>query len=155
MKTTKSAWLFATWFGCGYAPKAPGTAGSLAAILIAWPLAVLGVDPLGFVVLSLVLLWPAIQASTIVARESGKKDPQIVVVDEVLGQWITLAGAMRLNWRSLVLAFILFRLFDILKPPPIRRIEKLAEGAGIVLDDIGAGCYAALVLFVAGWLNLY
>ena len=114
-----------------------------------------GFSNVSFILLSLALLYPAIRASGIVAVESGRKDPHMVVVDEVLGQWVTLAGAARMNWRSFVLAFVLFRLFDILKPPPIRRIERLAEGSGIVLDDIGAGCYAALVLFVAGWLNLY
>jgi len=90
-----------------------------------------------------------------VARESGRKDPQIVVVDEVLGQWLTLAGAVRFNWRSLALALLLFRIFDILKPPPIRRIEQMPGGAGIVLDDMMAGVYAAIVLFMLGWFNLY
>ncbi len=144
--------LIATWFGCGYSPKAPGTVGSLAAILIAWPL---GFTNLGFAALSILALWPAIHAAGVVARETGRKDPQIVVVDEVLGQWLTLGGALRLNWRSFLLAFILFRLFDILKPPPIRLIERIPGGAGIVLDDMAAGIYAALVLFTMGWFNLY
>jgi phosphatidylglycerophosphatase A len=148
-------WLAATWFGCGYAPKAPGTAGSAAAILLAWPLAAAGFGRLGFPLLSLAALWPAIAAAGTVARESGRKDPQIVVVDEVLGQWMTLAGALRINWRSLVLALILFRIFDILKPPPIRLIEQVPGGAGIILDDMMAGVYAALVLFLLGWFNLY
>jgi phosphatidylglycerophosphatase A len=76
-------------------------------------------------------------------------------VDEVLGQWLTLAGAPRLNFRSLLLGLMLFRIFDILKPPPIRLIEQIPGGAGIVLDDMMAGIYAALVLFVLGWFNLY
>src|SRR5580698_6052831 len=121
MKKTRPAWLFATWYGCGYFPKAPGTIGSLAAILMAWPLARAGFGNVHFVVLTLVLLYPAIQASGIVAAESGGKDPQIVVVDEVLGQWTTLAGALRFDWLTLALAFGLFRLFDIWKPFPIRR----------------------------------
>jgi len=91
----------------------------------------------------------------VVARESGMKDPQIVVIDEVLGQWLTLAGALRVNWRSVLLAFALFRFFDIVKPPPIRLIERLPGGAGIVLDDMMAGVYGALVLFLLGWFNLY
>jgi phosphatidylglycerophosphatase A len=148
-------WLVATWFGCGYSPKAPGTAGSAAAILLAWPLAASGFGRLGFLLLSLAALWPVIAAAGTVARESGHKDPQIVVGDEVLGQWLTLAGALRLNWRSLFLAFLLFRIFDILKPPPIRLIEQVPGGAGIVLDDMMAGAYAALVLFLLGWFNLY
>ena len=155
MTKTKPAWLIATWFGCGYAPKAPGTVGALGAIVVAWPLAELGFSRLGFLILSLVALYPAIRAAGIVAIESGLKDPQIVVVDEVLGTWLTLAGAQRLNWRSFLFSFVLFRFFDILKPPPIRLIERVPGGAGIVLDDMMAGAYAALVLFVLGWSNLY
>lgn len=158
MKKTQAAWLFATWYGCGYSPFAPGTVGSLAAILMAWPLARSGFGPLHFLVLTLVLLYPAIYASGIVAREAppgkeGKVDPQVVVVDEVLGQWITLVGATRFDWLTLLLAFGLFRLFDIWKPFPIRRVEALHGGAGIVLDDIMAGVYGALVLFLVGWFN--
>ncbi|MDP9171485.1 MAG: phosphatidylglycerophosphatase A [Acidobacteriota bacterium] len=149
------AWIIATWFGCGYFPKAPGTAGALAAIVLAWPLAQLGFTRLNFLILSLAALYPAIMASEIVARQSGRKDPQIVVVDEVLGQWLTLAGALRLNVRSFAFAFILFRFFDILKPPPIRLIERVPGGAGIVLDDMMAGAYGALVLFLLGWFNFY
>jgi phosphatidylglycerophosphatase A len=153
MRKTSLAWLFATWCGCGYSPVAPGTAGSLAAIVIAWPLSRAGFGPWHFLALSLVLLYPAILAAGIVAKESGGKDPQMVVVDEVLGQWITLAGAARIDWLTLALAFALFRLFDIWKPFPIRRIERIPGGAGIVLDDIGAGIYGALVLFLVGWFN--
>jgi len=153
-RTTRPAWLIATWFGAGYAPKGPGTAGALTATVIAALLSLAGASPLAFLLLSLAALYPAILASGIVARESGRKDPQIVVVDEVLGQWLTFAGAVRLNWRSLVLGFILFRFFDILKPPPIRLIERIPGGAGIVLDDMMAGVYAALVLFLLGWFNL-
>ena len=83
------------------------------------------------------------------------KDPQIVVVDEVVGQWITFAGATALNWKSWCAAFVLFRVFDIWKPPPVRQLERMHGGAGIVLDDVMAGVYAALVLFAAGWFNLY
>lgn len=153
MKKTSPAWLFATWFGCGYSPSAPGTVGSLAAIVIAWLLARAGFGAWQFVMLTLVLLYPAIRAAGTVAMESGGKDPQVVVVDEVLGQWITLAGAAKFDWITLALAFGLFRLFDIWKPFPIRRIEAIPGGAGIVLDDIGAGVYAALVLFLVGWFN--
>lgn len=151
----KPAWWLATWFGCGYAPVAPGTAGSLAAVAIAWLLARDGFGNLHFLVLSFLLLYPAIAASTVVAAQSGRKDPGIIVVDEVAGQWLTLAGALRFNWRTFVLAFVLFRFLDILKPPPIRLIERVPGGAGIVLDDMMAGAYGALVLFVLGWFTLY
>src|SRR5262249_42646177 len=98
---------------------------------------------------------PARWAADVTARETGLKDPQIVVVDEVIGQWITLGGAMRLNWKSWLAAFVLFRLFDIWKPPPVRQLERLEGGSGIIADDAMAGAYGALVLFAAGWFNLY
>jgi phosphatidylglycerophosphatase A len=153
MRRTKPAWLLATWFGCGYSPVAPGTAGSLAAVVIAFLLWRMGCGNLWFLGLSLVFLYPAIVSAGVVATESGRKDPQIVVIDEVVGQWLTLAGARHLNWMTFVLAFALFRLFDVWKPPPIRRIERIPGGAGIVLDDMMAGVYGALVLFTTGWFN--
>jgi phosphatidylglycerophosphatase A len=150
------ALVIATWFGCGYAPKGPGTAGSVAALAIAWPLhTYAGVSSIGFGWLALPLSIPGIWAAGVVARSSGTKDPQIVVVDEVVGQWMTLAGATALNWKSWLLALALFRLFDIWKPPPVRQLERLPGGVGIVADDAMAGVYGALVLFAAGWFNLY
>jgi phosphatidylglycerophosphatase A len=73
----------------------------------------------------------------------------------VLGQWVALACACRYNWKSYLAAFLLFRLFDIWKPPPVRQLEALPGGIGIVADDLMAGAYAALVLFPAGCFNLY
>lgn len=152
--TNKSAsWLFATWFGCGKSSVAPGTVGSLAAVVIAWALSRAGFGRIHFLILSVALLYPAIRASSVVAAQSGKKDPQFVVIDEVLGQWLTLAGALRFDVLTFALAFVFFRLFDIWKPPPIRLIEQIPGGAGIVLDDMMAGAYAALVLFLVGWFN--
>ena len=152
----KPSFLLATWFGCGLAPAAPGTVGSGAAIAIAillnhW----LGWGRWEFLALAALLTAPAIWASTETATASAGKDPQIVVVDEVLGQWVTLAGATAFNWKSWALAFCLFRLFDITKPFPVRRLESMPAGQGIVADDLGAGVYAALVLSLAGWFNLY
>jgi phosphatidylglycerophosphatase A len=153
VKRSRGAWVFGTWFGCGYSRFAPGTVGSLAAIAIAWLLSRAGFGRLHFFILAFALLYPAIRASSIVAAESGRKDPQIVVVDEVLGQWLTLAGALRFDLLTFALAFGLFRLFDIWKPPPIRLVEQIPGGAGIVLDDMMAGAYGALVLFLVGWFN--
>ncbi|HEY4362693.1 MAG TPA: phosphatidylglycerophosphatase A [Bryobacteraceae bacterium] len=148
--------LLATWFYLGYTPKGPGTAGSVGALAVAWVLVeYAGFPPWAFAVLAAVTLGPAIWAADVTARETGKKDPQIVVVDEVVGQWLTLAGAMRFNWKSWILGLILFRVFDMWKPAPVRQLEKVPGGAGIVLDDVMAGVYAALVLFAAGWFNLY
>jgi len=146
----------ATWFGCGYSPAAPGTAGSLAALLIAIVLhQYLGFGPLHFLVMAAILFLPAVWAAGVTARVTGIEDPQIVVVDEVIGQWITLAGAARLNWKSFLLALVLFRLFDIFKPPPVRQLEVLPGGWGINLDDVMAGVYGALVLWAAGRFDLY
>ena len=146
----------ATWFGCGYFPWGPGTAGSLAAVLIAAGLhAYFGAGRVTLAVLVLVFLLPGIWASTRTARVLKTEDPSIVVVDEVLGQWLTLLGASAFNWKAFLAGFLLFRLFDIWKPWPIRRLENLPEGTGIVVDDLGAGVYGAVVLFISGSLGLY
>lgn len=118
--------------------------------------------------LGALLAGPGIWAAGVTAKALGKEDPQLVVVDEVVGQWITIAGAVTLsstaasalngsllNWKAWVLALALFRLFDVWKPPPVRQLERLPGGLGIVADDAMAGVYAALVLFVAGRLHLY
>jgi len=153
---SRIALLVATWFGCGYSPAAPGTAGTLGALAIAIPLGIwAGWRPWYFAVLAAIFLAPAMWAAGVTAEIVGKKDPGLVVVDEVVGEWITLAGATSLNWKAYLGAFILFRLFDIWKPPPVRQLESLPGGTGIVADDAMAGVYAALVLFIAGWFNLY
>ena len=155
MKRGPAFW-FATWFGCGLVPKAPGTAGAIGALIVAWPLVFFHHwPPLWFGVLALAILWPAIHSATAVSVGMGLKDPQIVVVDEVVGQWLTLAGATRLNPTAFLFALILFRTFDIWKPPPIRRIEQLKAGTGIVLDDAMAGVYGAVILYLLGRLNFY
>jgi phosphatidylglycerophosphatase A len=152
---TRLALLLATWFGCGFSPKAPGTAGSVAALVVAILLHFYaGFMPLDYLVLAAVLWVPAVWSAGVTARVRNLKDPQIVVVDEVLGQWITLSGAPHLNWKTFVAALALFRLFDIFKPWPVRQLEALPGGLGINADDAMAGVYAALVLFVAGCFNL-
>ena len=94
--------VLGTWFYLGYVPKGPGTAGSLGALAIAWVLhEYTGVSALWLALLGVLLIAPAIWASGRVAKDSGKKDPQIVVIDEVVGQWITLAGASTLNCEEL------------------------------------------------------
>jgi len=146
---TRIANLVSTWFGCGYAPKGPGTAGSLAAIVIAVLLhEFAGFGRWHFLLLAALLFAPGVWAATRTSRALGLKDPGIVVVDEVIGQWIALAGAPILNWKSYLAAFLLFRLFDIWKPPPVHQFESLPEGLGIIADDVMAGVYAAVVLFV-------
>ena len=95
-----------------------------------------------------------IPAATRVARADRDADPGHVVIDEVAGQLIALSAAP-LGWKSFLAGFILFRAFDILKPPPVRQLEKLPEGTGIMVDDVGAGIYALIVvqlLLHYGWL---
>jgi len=148
-------WLLATWFGCGLSPAAPGTAGSLAALAIAIPLHyVYGSGRLTFLLLAAILLFPGIWAADVVAKREGVQDPGLVVVDEVIGQWITLAAAPVFNWKTWLLAFALFRIFDIWKPPPARQFERLPGGWGIVADDVMAGLYGALGIFILGRLRL-
>ena len=146
----------ATWFGCGYFPWGPGTIGALAGALIAaamhW---YFDTGRFALLAATLILLLPAIWASTRTARIAAKPDPGIVVVDEVLGQWTTLLGATVFNWRALLAGFLLFRLFDIWKPWPVRQFEKLPSGTGIVADDLAAGIYGALILYIGGKFGLY
>ncbi len=156
MSKTAVAELIATWFGCGYAPFGPGPFGSLGAIVPAYiGCAYLGATPLLFGVLGFVVLFPGIWAATVTAEARSLKDPQIVVIDEVSGQWVTLLGMTgSQSWTAWVAAFLLFRLFDILKPWPVRQLEALPGGNGIMADDVMAGIYAALVLYGLGWFNL-
>ena len=142
--TAKWAWLVATFFGVGYGRPGPGSWGSAATVLL-WAL-VSRCVPGSFQVATctaLVALAVAvgIPAATRVARETGLHDPQFVVIDEVAGQLITLI-AVPVSWKTLLAGFILFRAFDIVKPPPVGQLERLPEGTGIVIDDVGAGLYA-------------
>jgi phosphatidylglycerophosphatase A len=148
--------LLATWFGCGYFPWGPGTVGSLAAVLIAFVLhRYLNLGRETLAALTLVLLWPGIWAATQTARIFQREDPGMVVVDEVLGQWVTLLAVPARNWKVLVVGFLLFRVFDIWKPWPVRTLERLPEGVGIVADDLAAGVYSAVLLYVGARFSLY
>jgi phosphatidylglycerophosphatase A len=145
--------LLATWFGCGYAPVGPGTAGSLGALIPAWLLTHSAHWPVYvWPAAALAITIPGIWAAGVTARAVGKKDPSIVVIDEVAGQWLTLAGAGAFGWRSALAAFVLFRAFDIWKPAPVRQLERLPGGTGIMADDLMAGVYGAAVLWAAGAL---
>ena len=140
--------LIATFFGTGYLQPAPGSWGSAATILVWW-IAAQHFPILrhwhSVAIAAVLVVLIGIPAATLVARASGGKDPQFVVIDETAGQLITIIAAP-LTWKSMLAGFILFRAFDIAKPPPIRRLEKLPEGTGIVLDDVAAGIYALAVM---------
>jgi phosphatidylglycerophosphatase A len=142
------ALLLATFFGIGTLGPGPGTWGSAAAVLI-WAGIGSAIKPALqtplLAAMAAIAVALGIPAAALVAQASGKKDPGFVVIDEVAGQWITLLFAP-VTWKTLLLGFILFRGFDILKPPPVRQLERLPEGTGIVVDDVAAGLYALLVM---------
>jgi len=149
---TRWAWWTATFFGAGRLKPGPGTWGSLAATAI-WYFALSGMHltdgaatmvSLAGVAAALAI---GIPAGTIVEQESGREDPGFVVIDEVAGQWLTLAVAPVEPWHA-VLGLVLFRLFDITKPWPARQLERLRGGTGIMLDDVAAGVYGLLIMLV-------
>lgn len=149
-RTTTPAWAHwvAIFFGAGLGKPGPGTWGAAAAVLL-W--ALIGhFTPLSYqlpviVALAVLATVVGIPAATLEARGCGRKDPSHVVIDEVAGQLVTLFGAP-IAWAPMLIGFLLFRFFDILKPWPIRRLEKLPEGTGIVVDDLGAGVYGWILL---------
>jgi phosphatidylglycerophosphatase A len=166
----------ATAFGLGYLPKAPGTWGSLGGVAIAlgmhwigwrrmlpnldlvpaanfWTIGLLPGAVEYFVVLVIAILGVYVAGQA--AKYANKKDPQFVVVDEVSGQLIAYFSPFTvLNWKSFLLGFILFRVFDIWKPFPARQAESLPGGVGIMADDWIAGIYAALGLWIARAIGL-
>ena len=156
-----SAFL-ATGFGSGLSPVAPGTAGSLVGLAIAWLLrshaGIVG-SPVGLLTSGLAVGLLGVAVSGPVCRALGAEDPGCIVIDEISGQLIACAaiplvplktaGAAVAAWAG---AFVLFRLFDIVKPGPIRGLQRLPGGWGVVIDDVAAGLAAAVVLAAAGWL---
>jgi len=142
------AWAIATFFGAGFGRPGPGTWASLATAALWFGLARFA-DPVSrptfAIVTALAVTLIGIPAATRVARAIGRKDPSQVVIDEVAGQVIAFVY-VPLNWQNVLAALILFRVFDITKPFPIRRLEHLPEGTGIMLDDVAAGIYALAVM---------
>jgi phosphatidylglycerophosphatase A len=142
------ATLVATFFGIGRLRPGPGTWASLATVAI-WAGIAHQLPPTlrtpVAITLALLVTLIGIPAATLVARASAAKDPQFVVIDEVAGQLITLI-AVPVAWQTFLAGLILFRAFDIVKPPPVRQLERLPEGAGIMLDDVAAGIFALIVM---------
>jgi phosphatidylglycerophosphatase A len=150
------AGVVATFFGIGHLRPGPGTWASAATTLL-WAALAGRLSPSvrtpAAIGLAILVLLIGIPAATRVSRSTGIKDPQFVVIDEVAGQLVALVAAP-FAWKSFLAGFILFRAFDILKPPPVRQLEAIPEGAGIVFDDVAAGLYAFLVLHLLLWINL-
>jgi len=149
---TKWAWLLGTFFGAGLMKPGPGTYGSVAAALL-WFAAAHMLHPAGLAgwtaTTAVLVTLVGIPASTIVAREAGREDPGFVVIDEVAGQLFALI-AVRPDWQHALLSLVLFRLFDIWKPWPIRKLEALPDGTGIMLDDVAAGLLALAMALLIG-----
>jgi phosphatidylglycerophosphatase A len=148
-------WI-ATGLGCGYFPVAPGTAGSALGVALVIALRQTSLQPLWLAVclaaltglLFLVGVWSAGKAEKVF----GRVDPGQVVIDEVAGQIITFVATPRVTWKGLIIGFILFRAFDIIKPFPARRAERFSGGWGIMVDDVVAGLYSLIVLVILGRL---
>jgi phosphatidylglycerophosphatase A len=215
-KKPKIAFAIATSLGVGYAPKAPGTFGSVVGVVTVFLSAIFFLHPNGLrqlfslhplrdamledrhflvpgadihdaalalplfcaLLLLIFLATVGVWAASRVASYSGIEDPQFVVIDEVAGQHLTLilplipvalprltehfdfstyaifSALSLVNWKYLLLGFILFRVFDIWKPFPVRQLERLPRGWGIMADDWMAGVYAAILLRVALHFNL-
>ncbi len=144
--------IVATWFGIGFSPKAPGTVGSFVAILFALPIMIL-FGHTGLVAAVAIVVIIGVPVSTMAAKTMRQKDPSRVVIDEVAGQWIALIPVSP-NLGSVIVAFLAFRMFDILKPGPIGWADKhLNAGWGIMADDILAGlCAAGVVYLLQPWI---
>jgi len=143
------AWLAATWFGVGQLRPASGTWGSLAALPFAWALVWWG-GPLLLLAAALLVTGVGIWASRLYCEATGTHDSGRIVIDEVAGQWLTLLPAP-LDPAAYAAGFVLFRFTDIVKPWPARWIDRrMGGGAGIVLDDVVAGVYAAIALALIG-----
>lgn len=144
---TKIGFLLSTWFYTGYSKKAPGTVGSLCALPFAY-LTIRYFGTLGLIFGAIILFLIGLWAAKIVIETTGTKDPQIVVIDEVVGIFITLIPANLIWWHFLA-AFLLFRLFDITKPYPVSWADKQVKGAlGVMLDDVLAGIYGAICIYL-------
>ncbi len=134
--------LIATVGGVGYFPLLPGTAGSVVGLALSW---LLRGDPahqaIGAAAVAGLGLWCAGPA----ARAMGKTDPGPIVIDEVAGMMVALA-ALPVTWELYLIGFVLFRFLDVLKPPPLRQLERLPGSWGIMLDDLAAGLAANLIL---------
>ena len=139
--------LIATWGGAGLLKPAPGTWGSFAALPVGWLVMAHG-GAIGLALACVLVFGLGLWASAAYMSATGEHDASPIVVDEVVGQWLPLF-VLPLNIWAYLLAFALFRLFDILKPWPIRWLDKSIDGAfGVMIDDVAAGLAAALFAWV-------
>jgi phosphatidylglycerophosphatase A len=139
--------VIATALGAGYSPIAPGTCGTAVAVPLAWALAVLPAWQFALVAVAITAL--AIAAAHQADRAWGTEDNQRIVIDEVAGYLITVIPVIDRHWVPLAVGFVVFRFFDIVKPPPVRWLDdNLPGGWGVVLDDAAAGVMGAIVMWL-------
>ena len=148
MAVLHPAWILATWFGAGLLPKAPGTLASLAALPFAWVIQ-WQFGATGLIAAAVIATAVGLWACSRLITPTSADDPGHVVIDEVAGQWLTLAPVAAMaplpDYRVYATGFVLFRLFDILKPFPVNWAERRFKGAlGIMADDIVAAVYAGI-----------
>lgn len=160
MPGDRAAYSLATGFGAGFAPVAPGTFGAVEGVAVFLAINVMRAGHASLallLVLNVLLFVIGVWASSRTCEITRTKDPSIVVIDEVSGQLITLTVLALWGPPSIagvLVGFLLFRLFDILKPFPIRRLERLPGGFGVMADDALAGVYAAALLWLGHLVNL-
>lgn len=142
-----SFWIKCLASGCflGYSPIVSGTVGSLGGVLLFLLFAFCGLSWFIYALAVLLLYFTGVYVSSKIEKEVGQKDPGIVVIDEIVGMMLTYA-AVPLNWKWLLLGFVLFRILDVWKPFPARHCERIGGGTGIMLDDVVSGIYACLAL---------
>lgn len=143
--------IIATFFYLGYIPKAPGTFGSIGAVLFIYLLYLLGIYHQLFILLMVLVFYAVGIWAVNVLREDWGEDPAKVVVDEAVGLWISVLF-LPFTHLNIILAFIFFRIFDIVKPLGIRKMERFRSGHGVMLDDVLAGIYANVAIRLVGLL---
>jgi phosphatidylglycerophosphatase A len=149
--------LLLSAFGLGLSPVLPGTVGSLGTAALLWIVSASGVAAFvsGIVLLVIGACWATLRFAGAVTGPEGRGDPGWVVSDEVAGQALACLGALPWldDWRLLGVSFVLFRVFDMLKPPPVSTLEKLHGAKGILYDDLAAGVLAAVGTLVVGFMG--
>ena len=138
--------------GVGYIPLAPGTFGSLVGVALFWVLPGVAI-PIAILVFTFAGIWAATRTEAL----AGRKDPGKIVVDEVAGQLIALFPLVFVKWSitTVMLSFILFRFFDIVKPYPANKFQEMEGGVGVMCDDLVAGVYAAIIVMIVWGALVY
>ncbi|MCC2677612.1 MAG: phosphatidylglycerophosphatase [Pseudobdellovibrio sp.] len=146
----------AIFFGAGKSPKAPGTVGTIATIPLWYALSHLG--PIAYMAITFALVFVGVAAANAYEAVSQKHDSQEIVIDEVVGFLITMTW-LPVTWQSLLIGFAVFRILDILKPPPIRQLDRKVQGGfGVMVDDIAAGIIGSIIMQIiynqTNWLGM-